>query len=295
MKDALTSSARDCDLQLLTSGATQHVFLRCADPADGWVYKIPAVLDFLLPSRIRMGTIVPASGSKRLVHWMLYQLPRRLWRGLQGQGSAPAYVLGLGSPLASRYVAGLDHLLAAHLRRARVTAFRHTLRMHRLLAALGLAEGVTLPWRELPPVGATLHAGGRSYPYQGPILMQRRADAFFERAEGLERFEWNTLVDIQHRLWRRGIALADAAGAFGPQGWAVRGDRLLLGDTGSLTDSFDAARRVLAPDLLKRIERRNLRRAPDDATAERVMAYYDHVGSQINARRLAGLWRADLE
>jgi len=273
------------ELRLLASGATQHVFLRADQPEDGWVYKLPAIVDALLPSRPSIGRIAPASGGRRLAYSLLYATPRDLWGRIDTLRRLP-----MAERAAGGYVGLADGLLSLHLRRSRIAAFRRVLRIHRLLGDQGAEEAGLLPWRELRGVRATLHAGELRRQYRGPVLAQRRADVFFERSEGLERFDGRELVRIQHRLWRRGVALADGAGALGPQGWALLGGRVLLADTGCLTDDFRQARGVLAPGLMEMLQARQLRRQPDPAALARARAYYEMVRSQINPDRLAELW-----
>jgi hypothetical protein len=123
--------------------------------------------------------------------------------------------------------------------------------------------------------------------------VQRRADVFFDRWAGLEQFDWAQLILAQQKLWRLGFALSDAAGAFGPYGWALSEGRLLLADTGSLTGRLDLATRVLAPEHLERVERSALRQS-DPATHYRVQAYYRLVQEHIHPRPLVELWRTDL-
>jgi len=275
----------------MASGATQHVFLRMDQPEDGWVYKTPAVMDALLPSSPSVSRLAPTGGSKRLVHSLLYRIPRGLWRRLHAERCAVARVgFPSGSRLAQGYVRLANQLFSLHLRRSRMAAFRRMLQVHRVLAAVDPDADVMLPWRELPYVRAMLHAGGARRPYRGPILMQRRADVFFDRPEGLERFDWGQLIRIQHRLWRHGVALADVAGALGPQGWALLGNRLFLADTGSLTKDFRLAMRVLSPDVMESRQQRQLRRQTDPALHERARAYYAQIRALINQDRLAALW-----
>lgn len=276
------------ELQLLASGATQHAFVRSDRPDDGWVYKTPAIIDSLLPSRPAAGRLAPMSGSKRLAYSLLYGIPRTLWRRL-GRKQHPL----LAQRMVAGYVGVADRGVALHLRRSRIASFRRVLRIHHLLRGEAGADAGLLPWRALPDVRAVLCIAEIRRRYRGPILVQRRAELFFERSEELERFDGSELVRIQHRLWRRGIALADGAGALGPQGWALLERRVCLADTGSLTRDLRLARWVLAPERMERIQEHQIERQPDATSRERARAYYERVRLEINAERLGELWCED--
>ena len=94
------------------------------------------------------------------------------------------------------------------------------LRTLKELSGRGL-DNVLLPYRVMNDSHAILRINGTVHEYQGPILIQQKAERFVERAEGLVDFDLHQFIAAQHRLWRGGFAFSDASEVLGPSNWAL--------------------------------------------------------------------------
>jgi hypothetical protein len=125
------------------------------------------------------------------------------------------------------------------------------------------------------------------------MLIQRRAQIFFERAERIREFDWSAFVEAQHRLWRGGFAFSDASEVLGPSNWAILENQVLLGDTGSLTINFDEACQALRADTLTGRQEWLLSLLGEEEYGE-ALKYFAFVRSEINIDRMTQLWRIDV-
>jgi hypothetical protein len=266
------------DLACIGSGATQHVFVRSGRTTARVVFKLPALFDELLPAS-------PVGAT--LAAWQ-----RRRLAGLAGAAGSGAAVhrRAITAAAAVGGWAIWQPMLAFYLRRRRIAAFREMLHALRQMAGAGVA-GIVLPFRIVHHLAARLHLPcGTTRFYRGPVLIQRRADMFFEYAHDLDRFRWRDLVLAQEALWRCGFGIADAAAVFGPDGWALSNGRLYLADTGSITRSRVRATRMLGDVFFDSVSRRQRRRAgmhvPED-----VDKYLDFVRTHLQPERVGRLWQ----
>lgn len=247
---------RPLELEFFATGEEQHVFTRADAPGDAWLYKIPAAF----------GRILPGDHALRS-HFLKGRIGRALLR-----------------------VPTFDRLDLAY---RRSEACRRHLRMVGELARLerlGIAD-VVLPFRILRDTEASLRVADATLHYRGHIVMQRRADRFWEAVTDLAAFDAMQLVVVQHRMWRNGVGLASRRDVLGPRCWASVDGRIALADTGNLTSSRDAARAALEPTALARRVEKHVVRLGD---REPVRAYFDFVVPRLSERVFDELWRADL-
>ena len=176
---------------------------------------------------------------------------------------------------------------ALYLRWQRIRGFKRMLSMLDYLHSRGVTE-VLLPCTWHRSKRLLLHAGEYQYRYEGPVLVQQRAEHFFASPHNLTRFDWAELVSAQEELWRNGIALSDAAGVLGPNGWALHDGRLKLADTGSLTRDRNHAIAVHQERILASVRERWT--AKHSESSERLHAYMEFVFPRVRANRLALIW-----
>lgn len=256
------------DLVLVASGATQHVLARTDGREERWLYKVPAVLDWLLPAHPVRATVSD------------WGVVRSLEARSRLLGSAARRVAGRGL---------MEVMLGWRLRRARVLAFR---RMLEHLSALrrSPAAWVVAPWSARASAHARLRIDGRVLDYSGPLLRQRRAEPFFERPAGLARMRPTTLIAAHHALWRAGFAVADGAAALGPDGWGLIRGELRLCDTGSLTRELGTALRVHSDAVLDAWSAMRTSELAGTQEAGPFSAYVACVRPRVTARLLAERW-----
>lgn len=194
------------------------------------VCKTPAVVDAVLPAD---AVAARAENLPRLIRELLVRQPFRM----------PA---------------------AAWLRRSRVQAFERMLTVLKEMEQSGCGD-VLVPWKGTSFCG-TLPLPGIGVRYSGSALQQRRVDLFFEDAELIELFDAKAMADAQVSMWRHGFALSDAAGAFGPDGWAILDGVLLLADTSSITRSLHVAVNTVSAAHREWALDRQKQRAPHHAS-----------------------------
>ena len=256
----------------LSTGAAQHVFV---DAEGISVYKIPAQFGHVLPSGHRFARFRPQSLSDRVVRAALMRGPNYLRR----RGYLNQYLFRLS-----------QSGFTAYRRRRSLAAFRKMLIDLDALVEAGLAD-VALPFSVDSSASVTLRVDGRLVDYRGPVLVQQRADYFFERCVNLRAFNWDDVITVQHQLWRRGFALTQPGEIAGPKNWGLSRGRLLLAVTSSLTRSFDEA--AAGVDKLDVRERTVVRQLGEAQREEPVREYFAYIRAAINRRRLEELWRAD--
>jgi len=240
-------------LEYFSTGEDQHVFTRAGDPGGPWLYKIPAAF----------GTILPGDHPRR-GHAIRTRLGRRLLR----------------LPI-------VDRLDAAYMRESKRRRYRAMIRKLALIEGRGIAD-VVLPFHYVPEMGATLHVDGATVEYRGHVLIQRRADFFWETFVNLAALDWEQLVAVQYRMWSHGVGLASHRDALGPRCWAMLDGRVALADTGSLTASREEARAALDPARLARRFAKHLDHADG---GEPIRAYIEFVGARITQAAFDERWR----
>lgn len=173
------------------------------------------------------------------------------------------------------------------IRWQRVSSFKRMLDLLERITRRRL-EDVLLPCSWCLDGSLRFSLAGRTYEYRGPILVQRRADRFFEAPAGVDTFHWDDLIRAQERLWQAGIAIADTDGILGPVGWALLDGTLRLGDTGTLTADKRHALAMHDGALLRRLRDHWLQRYPTGS--EQLKEYLDFVLPRVTAERVARLW-----
>jgi hypothetical protein len=245
----------ELDLTFVRTGDEQHVFVEAGAADQLWLYKIPAAFGFILP----------ADHPKR---------PRpkgQAWRWL---------VRAPGGP----------RLFAMRVRTRNRRSYERMLGVVEYMQAVGVGD-VLLPCRVVRGGRAMLRVSDGACEYHGPILVQRRADAFFDQIAGnLSCYDWSHFVDLQHRLWRYGVGFWFAREALGPRSWALLDGRLCLGDTGALTMDYAQVYDALDPASLDvRVRRQIEKSRPTDRAVE----YFAFVRREVNREQLERLWGAD--
>jgi hypothetical protein len=297
-EDPVLPSALDrIDLAFLAAGQCQHVYVRPQDDADVWVYKLPAESGHVAQFGARLERYKPVTRSKQALRALLvlpdvaYDRMRERYaarRGTRGPGLGSAVLDG-----SYRIVcAGRNAALGAYYRWTGRRSFDAMLELMTYLSEQGLGN-VMLPYVVVPCAAATLLVDGATLPYEGPILIQRRAE-FFEREYRFDLFDWRDLVTAQHRLWRRGVALSDRSNILGPKNWALLDGRLYLADTSCLTRDFQRAWRVLSPERLDERQAGIMRKVASGHATREGEEYFRYVRSEISRTKLKQLWRADL-
>jgi hypothetical protein len=301
------------DLDYLATGYHQHVFIRTKPDTDQWVYKIPAAYGYVLPFHpVVQGNVSPNRLDKKIIHWLVLRLPESLHNRVRkhvptaspGGSSNPAAAPWLLADRALQAVrAGRDKLMAAYFRRSRARAFEAMLALMEDLSLNGPTD-LLLPYSVIRHGQATLRvAGGVRYagvvlsvddivvPYHGVILMQRKAD-MLDACHSFKSFNWQELVEAQHRLWRSGFFAFDCPEI--PMSWALLEGRIRLADTSSLTRDFHSARQFLNSELLANRERVVLSRQIGSDALETAREYYRFIRAQVNPAKLAEHWGKDL-
>jgi hypothetical protein len=183
------------------------------------------------------------------------------------------------------------NLAAAYLRWRRIQAFHRMLRVLSSTRIHGL-EDLILPCSTHRSMALCLHLDDIMVRYRGPVLVQQRAEHFFDSARGLHRFEWAAIVTAQQRFWRQGFGLAYAAGILGPHGWAVLGESLRLGDTGSLTRSRSRARWAHRKEVLDATTQAGWLYKTPAGEGEPIRDYLAFVRRRLGLEQLDQLWGA---
>ena len=244
------------ELEFFATGEEQHVFTRAHAPGDPWLYKIPAAFGRILPGN--------------------HALRSHLLKGRVGRAL-------LRVPL-------IDRLDLAYTRFDKRRCHLRMVDQLTRLERLGISD-VVLPFRILRDVEATLRLGDRSLRYQGHVVMQRRADRFWEKVADLASLDWTQIVSAQHRMWRHGVGLSNHRDVLGPRCWGAIDGRVALADTGTLTTSRAEARAALEPRTLARRIEKHVTKLGD---REPVRAYFDFVVPRLSEQMFDELWRADL-
>jgi hypothetical protein len=291
------------DLTFLATGECQHVFAATGEEDAQWVYKIPAAFGYLLPSsHPSRKSFKPKSRSQQLVRLALVTLPAAVHK----RGSALSARLGtrLARGGESALLRSFDRcalmpkalgesLLRRYVLWERVSRFNRMLRTLDLMRAMGLSD-VVLPHRIIRKGMAVLRVNGCTYRYEGPFLVQRKAE-FFDKSRNFKSFPWEDLITQQQLMWRHGIALDGPAEVLGPKNWALMDGRLRLGDTSGLTTDLKWALRAIKAARLDRKEKNVVCDAksvnPDDPAEE----YFRETRKEINEEKLRQLWRSAVD
>lgn len=263
------------------------------------MYKIPAAYGRVLPLGPRLESFQPSSLHRRIALSAL-RAPDRVEASVVGWMEAPerspaAKMVGVacrGAAAAARRTR--DGLLTRALAYSRHRRFDAMVGQLDYLRDQGL-DDVLLPYRFLPRLDALLHVNGRPSEYRGPAIRQRKAAFFKGGALDFRSFDWQEIVDAQHRLWRCGVAFSELNQILGPMNWGTLDGRVRLADTSNLTSSPRLARRLLDGALLDAKERVVMGRLSPPATPELAADYFRFVRSEINLRRFNELWRADVD
>ena len=244
------------ELEFFSTGEEQHVFVHAGDAERAWLYKIPAAFGRVLPRQHAMRS---------------HALKGRIGKAL------------LRIPV-------VDRLDAAYMRVNKRNRHLYSVDMLLRLERLGIAD-VVLPFRFIRDAEATLRIGETCLAYRGHVLMQRRAEFFWERFVNLRALDWEQLVDAQYRMWRHGVGLASFRDALGPRCWARLDGHVALADTGSLTTLHGIARAALDPAALERRIAKHLAQADP---REPVREYLDFVSARITRRAFDERWATAL-
>jgi hypothetical protein len=290
--------SRTLDLTLLAAGTRQHAFV----PTHGsreWVYKIPATSGLLQQYGPDLAEYNPVGRLKSLFFNLCVRWPDDVYRRLvERQARSASRARSIFAAFAERSYAAFSTARHRWLERAyrwtRLRYFRRMLSITQHVVRQGLSDLLVMH-HVLENSEATLRTPTGVRRYRGPILVQEWA-VFFDRSGCFDAFDWNDVIDAQHRMWRRGVALSDANEILGPKNWALVGGQLRLGDFSSFTTNYRQARRGLRPDILDARQQRVLRRLRNEVPAQAVLAeqYFKRVRAEINEARLAQLWRRDL-
>lgn len=251
------------DLTFLASGYRQHAFTPTGRPDDAWVYKIPADFGRVLPYRHRVGTVPAPTWGKRALQRLVNTLTRL------------------------RVVWLRDWLLTTYFRVKYRRDFGAMLSLLQELHRRGAADAL-VPYRVLRGARAVLRVDGRTLPYRGPMLAQRRvALAAFVAAEPLDA---TAIVAAQYHLWHQGFALTEPGEILGTRSWALVDGRPLLADTSSLTRRHDLARRCLDARILDRRETEMRRRLAEAGRPSSHDAFFRTMRAGVTVQRLDQLW-----
>ena len=244
------------ELEFFATGEEQHVFTCAATQDDRWLYKIPAAFGWILPGDHALRS-----------HFLKGRFGRALLRFSTFDRLDLAY-------------------MRAEKRRIHLRMVEELTRLERL----GIAD-VVLPFRILRGAEATLRVAGATLRYRGHVVMQRRADRFWEKVADLASLDWTQFVAVQHRMWRHGIGLASRRDVLGPRCWGSIDGRIALADTGTLTASRTEARAALEPTALARRVEKHVARLADREPAR---AYFDFIVPRLSERVFDELWCADV-
>ena len=150
-------------------------------------------------------------------------------------------------------------------------------------------DDLLLPCRVTRLEGVSLATPIGPRRYTGPALLQARADRFMRRNLDFA-FDWGAPIRIQRALWRCGVGLADADSVVGPHNWAVLGERVLLGDTGSLTRDRRTALAVMDARRLDEVETRVMRTAATGGMEAVARDYLRVMREGLGKPALTDLW-----
>jgi hypothetical protein len=285
------------DLTFLATGSRQHVFVKTDPEEDEWVYKIPAAYGRILPHSVYLHRRATSSYAhkqrtllRRLVSPAASRDPVRLLEAAPRSGLLRPAV----TALEQMYRVGptiRNRLFGMAFEWSSRRGFRRMLATMEYVSQQGI-ERVLLPYAVIPRGEAVLHVGGASIPYQGPVLVQRRSR--FLGLMDVDAFEWRELIEVQHLLWRNGIALTDKE-KLGPSNWALFEGHVRLGDTNSLTRDYRRAYQALDAKVLnERVDVVLERLSGREPARSLAKQYFCVVRQEINQRKLNELWRVDL-
>jgi hypothetical protein len=157
------------------------------------------------------------------------------------------------------------------------------------------ADHVLVPTRSIVGGRALLRVEGGTFPYRGPILLQRRTDFFVTSGRSLERYDWRDLVRAQQHLWRYGVAILETGEILGPKSWSCFEGELRLADTSSLTRDYEAARVSLSEARLDDRERLIRERLRDEGSDFPIDDYFRAVRAEINLESFHELWNSAVQ
>lgn len=286
------------DLSFLSTGKSQHVFVKAGDRKDGWVYKVPAMFGYVLPFDHRDCGF--RSPLWRTCCFLLVWVPQGLFkRGFlrllhiaqrQGWEKMEQFLCRIEPALRALSMVG-QRCLAAFLKRVRAKQFTLALDCINYLLARKV-RNVLLPCQVLHEQEAILRFDAQCVRYRGPILKQKRADTFFERCGGLDSFSWSAIIEAQHRLWQHGVGLSEPVETLGPYNWALFHGQVRLADTGALTDDVRKVRRCLRDHNLNRTVRRFHSWPEGNDPLPLILKYCAFIRRAINEQMLRRLWKA---
>lgn len=288
------------DLTFLATGFRQHVFTR-TDEDDGWVYKVPVAFGHLLPfDHRRLERAAPPRRIQRIAQRLLILGPHALrdrlarsYANAAGRGARGA-LLGGAQALSERLFDIRDRALVSYFMQKRRREFQRMVALLEYLAARG-ADHVLVPTRSIADGRARLRVEGATFPYTGPILLQRRTEFFVTSGRSLERYDWRDLVRAQQHLWRYGVAILETGEILGPKSWSLFEGELRLADTSSLTRDYRAAQVSLSKARLDDRERLIKERLRGEGSTFPIDEYFRAVRSEINLDSFHRLWNSAVE
>jgi hypothetical protein len=134
---------------------------------------------------------------------------------------------------------------------------------------------------------------GRLMRYRGWGLVQRKVERYCKTRTALDTVDWQTIVDIQKKLWREGVGLGMETDAWGPGGWGVTEDgKTRLGDLGCLVDDQELVAEMLS-EPVRESRRIILMRLQPPETKQYVAEYLSFVSDHLNEETLSRTWRRD--
>jgi hypothetical protein len=261
-------------LDFVATGGNQHVFVARGCGLDDWVCKIPA----------SFGRVLPWDHPRRLTRGAPRGRVRRMVRQLLSVDAPTA----TGARAPSSRLRLRDHVHSRTLQYQAARKFRRMLDLMEELAARDAADQL-LPFFVERDQSVLLRVDGRTLPYRGPVLVQRRAE-FRQMREVIDDGGWERLVEAQHQLWRGGVAVADVVRF---TSWVHFEGRLCIADGDSLTTDLGVARSYVSASVLANeaaVVARLLLREPAHGSAAEYLAF---MKSRINRGELERAWRAD--
>jgi len=134
---------------------------------------------------------------------------------------------------------------------------------------------------------------GRSNRYKGSAYLQRRVEVFGNYTP-LDSFNWDTIIEIQHLLWKAGIGLGSSAETWGPKNWSrAKNGEIRLADLSSLTQDKNRVRARLGGTAIQKRRYRLEQFQPIRCRGE-IDSYLIYMGKYLNQESLNSLWKAGL-
>lgn len=301
-RDEVHPPGGEClDLTFFSTGESQHVFLETGSEGGSWVYKFPAAFGYILPFKHVRQRFRPINRLEQLIRLVAIRLPRFFRIRAKRWRAARAGTVGRCIYRIAAWFATLCQRLFTYQGVALLSRYCRHRNQRRFLSMLDnldylsrhTLDDIMLPYRSLRQGQALLRVEGQTIRYRGPILVQRRA-SFFERPSNFYAFEWDELIEAEHRLWRHGVGFGTFAETVGPKNWALMDGHIRLADTGSLTRDFGTVQHTLRrPQVEKKLRNAiaQLRKRGEEEGAEE---YFRYVIQEINREKLEQLWRTGL-